>query len=64
MTLTGGDWSGSVEKMERWSTEHSCCNSREYTAQENVQRSVTMIPRIHEYGNGNGNMPTNCKYTQ
>jgi len=45
--------------MDLWSTERSY---REQGAQEIVQQSVTMMPRVHEYGNGNGNMPTDCKY--
>jgi len=44
--------------MERWSVE------RGYSSRQNsVQSSVTADIRVREYGNGNGNVPTNCKYT-
>ena len=59
--LFGGDVSGRMENMERWSVERRC-SSRE----ENIQSSMTTKMPFREDGNGIGigigNAPINCKF--
>jgi len=56
--LYGDVFSGFMEKMECRSAE--CGHS---SREVNVQSSVMTQLRAREYGNGNGNVPNNCKYT-